>query len=91
MLTISGKWFCFERKKNRFPCSRNDRVVWNAKIMLFSRQNTVWNFLEENHLFARTHDEQTLDQTREITVRRINQIIEKEFVSLADVSPNKIA
>lgn len=42
--------------------------------------------MEENHLFARSHEELTLDQRREITVRRINEIIKEDFVSLADVS-----
>lgn len=46
----------------------------------------MWTFLEENHLFARSHEEQTLDQEREVTVQRINRIIDREFVSLADVS-----
>lgn len=45
----------------------------------------MWKWLEENHLFAHSYEEQTLDQTRELVVRRMNQIIEKEFVSLADV------
>lgn len=49
-------------------------------------QNSVWSYLEDNHLFARSHEEQTIDQYRELTVRRINKVIEKEFVSLADVS-----
>lgn len=46
----------------------------------------MWQYLEENHLFARSYEESTLDEKREITVRRINKIIEREFVSLADVN-----
>lgn len=45
----------------------------------------MWKFLEKNHLFAHSYDEKTLDEERELAVRRINVIIEREFVSLADV------
>lgn len=37
-------------------------------------------------MFAHTYDEQTMDERRELTYRRINAIIEKEFLTLADVS-----
>lgn len=37
-------------------------------------------------MFAHTYDHQTMDEQREIAVRRINTIIDKEFVTLADVS-----
>lgn len=46
----------------------------------------MWKFLEENHLFAHSYEEKTLDEERELAVRRINLVIEREFISLADVS-----
>lgn len=45
----------------------------------------MWKYLEENHLFAHTYEEQSLDEIRELTVRRIYDIFEKEFVVFADV------
>lgn len=36
-------------------------------------------------MFAHSYDERTLDEERERTVQIINKIIEREFVSLADV------
>lgn len=50
------------------------------------KQNTVWKYLEANHLFAHSYEQQSLDELRELTVRRIYNIFEKEFVTLADVS-----
>lgn len=46
----------------------------------------MWKYLEDNHLFAPTYEPQTLDEVRELAVRRIYNIFEKEFVTLADVS-----
>lgn len=40
-------------------------------------------------MFAHTYEQQTMEERREIAVRRINTIIEKEFVTLADVSLTK--
>ena len=50
------------------------------------KQNKVWKYLEENHLFAHTYEQQTMEEKREIGVRRINALIEKQFIPLADVS-----
>lgn len=74
MLTLSGKNSFGILDK--FYCCLSKCVTF---------QNEIWKYLEENHLFAHTYEQQTMDEKRELTFRRINAVIEKEFVSLADV------
>lgn len=54
-------------------------------MLSLQKQNTVWKYLEENHLFAHTYEQQTMDEKRELTVRRINTVIDQQFLTLADV------
>lgn len=70
------------RQNSKFDWRRLALIIDGEKCLRF--RNEVWTFLEENHLFAHSHEEQTLDQKREKTVQIINKIIEREFVSLAD-------
>lgn len=49
-------------------------------------QKTVWNFLKDNHIFSHSYEEQTLDEYRELTVERQNMLLERNFLTLADVS-----
>lgn len=46
----------------------------------------LWKYFEENPLFAHTYEHQTLNQLRELTVRRINTIFGENFIKLSDVS-----
>lgn len=57
----------------------------NKTLLSLQKQNTVWKYLEENHLFAHTYEQQTMDEKRELTVRRINTVIDQQFLTLADV------
>ncbi|XP_055298156.1 peroxisomal acyl-coenzyme A oxidase 3 isoform X2 [Sitodiplosis mosellana] len=70
------------RNSAKFDWRKLALTLDGERILRF--RNSVWSYLEDNHLFARGYEEQTLDQNREITVRRINKVIEKEFISLAD-------
>lgn len=45
----------------------------------------MWKFLEDDHLFAHSYEEKSLDEQRKIAVQRMNKILDREFVSLADV------
>lgn len=59
----------------------------NILIEYFNHlQNSIWEWFENNPLFAHSYEEQSLDKTRELAVRRIKEIVAKEFVSASDVS-----
>lgn len=49
-------------------------------------QQNLFNFLEENPIFANSLDELTLDEKRKLSVRRQNQVLNEQFITLTDVS-----
>lgn len=51
-------------------------------------QQRLYNFLEEYPVFSQSLDELTLDEKRELSVRRQNQVLNEQFITLTDVSFN---
>lgn len=63
------------------------RTICPIDCLVFSNfQQTLYNFLEESPIFSQSLDELTLDEKRKLSVRRQNQVLNEQFITLTDVS-----